>query len=279
MPAWTTIPGSGNLDLQGGGLIANTSSIAGILSVTSAVNVGGGLVQRVDAGANATLRVAAKGSDFVYVGNPTEIWFAATGPSSGSAAWVQATGELAGVQPGINAVGSATNLSLTWYAKNGGELLFGTLTGPTSSAQWGRITGTNSSVNEWILRSSEAGLPVRFELVGSDTNITFLVMGKGTGGLQVGSGGAASAITRHLSTTVGWDPPNLTTLTQAITSVGVTGAAVGDTVVCGFTQPLSGCQLTGYVSGADTVQAVLFNATAVTLNVASGTLRVDCWQH
>ena len=97
-----------------------------------------------------------------------------------------------------------------------------------------------------------------------------------TGALRINGG---TAITKHLSGTATWDPARVGANSQVTTTVTVTGAAIGDTVAVGFSQNLQGMQLTGYVSAANTVTVVLRNGTAGALDLASGTLRADVWQH
>lgn len=95
--------------------------------------------------------------------------------------------------------------------------------------------------------------------------------------LTVGTGG--TAILKHLSATKTWDPANIGAAAQDTTTITVTGAALGDTVAVGFSLDLQLLQLTGYVSAANTVTVVLQNGTGGAINLASGTLRADVWQH
>ena len=91
--------------------------------------------------------------------------------------------------------------------------------------------------------------------------------------------GGGTKIAKHLSGTATWNPPDVLDAAQTTTTVTVTGAALGDTVAVGFSLDLQGMQLTGYVSSANTVTCVLRNGTGGALNLGSGTLRTDCWQH
>lgn len=91
--------------------------------------------------------------------------------------------------------------------------------------------------------------------------------------------GGGTPILKHLSTTTTWDPGNLIATAQTSKTVTLTGAALGDEVTCSFSLDLQLLQLTGYVSSANTVTAVLQNGTAGAIDLASGTLRVSVWQH
>ena len=91
--------------------------------------------------------------------------------------------------------------------------------------------------------------------------------------------GGGTPILKHLSETKTWDPPNVGNGAQTTTTVTVTGAALGDEVVCSFNKDLQGMRLTGYVSATDTVTVVLRNDTGGAIDLASGTLRASVWQH
>lgn len=77
-----------------------------------------------------------------------------------------------------------------------------------------------------------------------------------------------------LTSSATWNPANLLTLTQDTMTIAVSGAALGNSVQTSFSLDLQGMTLTGYVSSANTVTVVLFNGTAGTINLASGTLKV-----
>lgn len=90
--------------------------------------------------------------------------------------------------------------------------------------------------------------------------------------------GVASAITAAfpppLTSSTTWDPANLLTLTQDTKVIAVSGAALGMSVQPSFSNSIQGMTLTAFVDSANSVTAVLFNSTAGTLNLASGTLKV-----
>lgn len=72
-----------------------------------------------------------------------------------------------------------------------------------------------------------------------------------------------------------WDPPSLADGAQQSTTVTVTGAVVGDMVHNPtFSNALSGTQLWGEVTAADTVTVYHRNDTGGVVDLASGTLRV-----
>ncbi len=116
------------------------------------------------------------------------------------------------------------------------------------------------------------GAPPDVELYRSESGV-LLVGGK----LVIGAAG--QAISTHRSGTAIWNPPTVAAGAQTTTTVAVIGAAIGDTVTVGFSQDLQGTQLTAYVSAPGVVTVVLRNGTAGAIDLASGTLRCDVWQH
>lgn len=88
----------------------------------------------------------------------------------------------------------------------------------------------------------------------------------------------STAFPAPLSGSATWDPSSLTTLTQASTTITVSGAALGNRVMVSFSLDLQGQTLTAYCSAANTVTVVLFNSTSGTLNLSSGTLQVRIYQ-
>jgi hypothetical protein len=110
----------------------------------------------------------------------------------------------------------------------------------------------------------------------------------GSGSVQDGNsfqniriGNAGTPILNHLSGTATWDPASTAVGAMTSTTVTVTGAVIGDTVAVGFSRAVpAGALLVGAVTAADTVTVTLLNFSASNpLDLASGTLRADVWQH
>jgi hypothetical protein len=80
-----------------------------------------------------------------------------------------------------------------------------------------------------------------------------------------------------LTGSVIWNPPNLANSAQQSTTMTVTGAAVGDAVVLGFSQSLGGTQLRGEVTAADTVTIYHTNLSGGAVDVAQGTVYAKVW--
>lgn len=86
---------------------------------------------------------------------------------------------------------------------------------------------------------------------------------------------ALSTTISRLSGTAVYDPPSLVPGSDTSTTVTVTGAAIGDSVTfLSFSLALSGIQIKGEVTAANTVTVYFKNFTNTTVDLASGTLRV-----
>lgn len=70
-----------------------------------------------------------------------------------------------------------------------------------------------------------------------------------------------------------YDPPNIVVAGQAVTTVSVPGAVVGDFALASFSIASPGLTITAFVSAANVVTVVLFNGTDSDVNLAAGTLR------
>lgn len=104
-----------------------------------------------------------------------------------------------------------------------------------------------------------------------------------TGGLTstfsgVSIGGGAT-ITKVLSNSATYDPPNTTSGNSWVTTIAVAGAVIGNFVIVNHSSiTTGGWFLYGYVSSAGTVTVVGVNHTGGTSNLASGTLKVFVFQ-
>jgi len=98
----------------------------------------------------------------------------------------------------------------------------------------------------------------------------------GPSGGPTGPAGATgpAGLTTYTGATA-WNPPALANDVAAVTTVGVTGAALGDTALASLsTLTTTNAILTAHVQAANTVRVMLLNRSGATLDVASGTLRV-----
>src|SRR5262245_25911549 len=73
-----------------------------------------------------------------------------------------------------------------------------------------------------------------------------------------------------------FDPANAATGsgTFSATDITITGAALGDLVLCSFNLDATDAVVTAAVTAANTVTVVVLNNTAGAVNLAAGTLRV-----
>jgi hypothetical protein len=134
-----------------------------------------------------------------------------------------------------------------------------------------RLTNTTGGRNFIIYQGNGSGT-AKFQVDASNGNTTV------GGSLTIGGG---SAILKHLSATATLDFAAITAPNCATDlTITVTGAASGDTVALGVPSGsmVAGVQFFAWVSAANTVsvRACAFTGSP---NPASGTFRVDVWQH
>jgi len=97
-------------------------------------------------------------------------------------------------------------------------------------------------------------------------------------GIAISYGG--TLITLHKSGTDTWDPGSINDGDMTSTTLTVASAVIGDTVAVGFSKAIpAGALLVGAVTAYQTVTVTLFNKTGGVLDLDSGTLRADIWQH
>ena len=87
------------------------------------------------------------------------------------------------------------------------------------------------------------------------------------------NGGAARPVPTMLSGTATFNPADLADGTGELTTVAVTGAALGDIALASFSLDLAGITVTAYVSEADVVTIRFQNESGGSVNLASGTLK------
>lgn len=132
------------------------------------------------------------------------------------------------------------------------------------------------------LLSANAGITL-----GNDSAVNWYRGGKGvmstdarleSPAMRIGANGVA--ISAHLSGTAPWNPSGARNGAIRSISVPVSGAVLGDTVAVGFSKSIpAGALLVGSVSRRDVVTVTMVNHTGGFLDVGSGTVRADVWQH
>jgi len=188
-----------------------------------------------------------------------------------------------------------------------GVVLAGTATGSSHNRIVGNRIVTKSSVallndnighttisDNDIDNSGAAGNTAAIQLYNANSAYCYVArnrINKGTGGsytaessagagnvfdANIESGATALRIRRRAGEYTGfatYDPPSIAAGSTATTTVTVTGAVMEDYAWASFSRSLSGLVITAYVSAANTVTVVLFNPTANSLDIGSGTLR------
>lgn len=86
----------------------------------------------------------------------------------------------------------------------------------------------------------------------------------------------AAALYAHVT----YDPPSLAAgICDAIQTLAVPGAALGNFVDASFSIDLQGMEIHSWVSAANTVSFEFKNLTSGTLNLGSGTVRFRVWTY
>lgn len=152
------------------------------------------------------------------------------------------------------------------------------------AGQWVRLvwmfTGVTPGAQSFIIYPNDAvGATIKFCKVQqvSGTNSPWL-----RGQINaVATGSYNPLASDYIAGSVTYDPPSLAAGVAANTTVTVTGAAVGDTVLATHTSVETAATswvVTGYVSAANTVRVVILNGTGGTVDLGSGTLRVQVFK-
>ena len=95
------------------------------------------------------------------------------------------------------------------------------------------------------------------------------------GQVSIGNSGG-TYITNHSSATTTWDPANTANGAMTSTTVTITGAAVGNPCICGFSIAVpAGALLVCNITSSNTATVTLMNHTGGALDLASGTLRAS----
>jgi hypothetical protein len=145
--------------------------------------------------------------------------------------------------------------------------------------------GVSSNINSRLTLASDT-TAVGGILFGTDTNLYRAAAGSlktdtlftAGSGVVIGSSGAQ--ISRFLSATTTWDPPSIATGAATTTTITVTNSALGDTASASFSLALpDNVTIAASVSAANTIKVTITNLSGGTVDLASGTLRADAWQH
>ncbi|MBN1325495.1 hypothetical protein JW977_00740, partial [Candidatus Falkowbacteria bacterium] len=120
--------------------------------------------------------------------------------------------------------------------------------------------------------------------IGNSTTTTALILDAGTGGVKIGDS-TATPIINHLSVAAAVDIGTVTKNTCLDTSVTVTGAALGDTIIASPTPVINGIetysllQWNYYISAIDTVIIRACNHSTSNWDPDNQTWRFDVWKH
>lgn len=191
--------GSGAVGLYTGGgvnpqvLVTHTASAVNYAQITGAVT-GSGVRYGVDGSdSNITWAASSKGTFGLglYTNSFSQLQFA-VGHIASAVNYLLVQGSGTGLNPALIAQGSDANIGVTIASKGSGNVGIYTGAGAVGSFF---VTHTASGVNWVQTTGSTTGNAVSMTAGGSDTNIDFLLGGKGTGVLRFGAHSALAAET------------------------------------------------------------------------------------
>ncbi len=173
--------------------VTNTTSAVNFAQITGGVT-GSGVRYGVDGSDSNITWVASSKGTFglgLYTNSFSQLQFA-VGHIASAVNYLLAQGSGTGLNPALIAQGSDANISVTIASKGSGNVGICTGTGAVGSFF---VTHTASGVNWVQTTGSTTGNAVSMTAGGSDTNIDFLLGGKGTGVLRFGTHSAIAAET------------------------------------------------------------------------------------
>jgi hypothetical protein len=168
------------------------------------------------------------------------------------------------IQGTTNATKTTSNVSIQ---TTGGDVLMGTKGAKYADASHTFTIGDYAGSGPIVQISVDADLiTVSF----SDCNFS--------GRIKVGVGGSTASISKTLSATSVWDPPSIVNGASSTQSgLVLNGVAVGDVVTAAHTSIVSpDWAIQACVTSANTVSVKITNNTGGTVDLASGTLRINC---
>lgn len=154
--------------------------------------------------------------------------------------------------------------------------LYGTY---TDASNYRRVRKTMSTGGAAVIASEGLGTGATGNTLAISQNganvLSFDTSGNATIAGTVAIGGAAFKV---LSNTGTYDAPSIATLSSTTTTLTVTGATVGSPCTAGLTTlTTQGLVISANVSALNTVTVVIFNPTVGAVDLASGTLKVNCF--
>jgi hypothetical protein len=253
--AATLAPG-GALTLVGG-LAATTGTFSGALTATTgAFTANNAVITTTSATGTAThYFIMSNTGSSIILGVESSLGGALlTGSSAYDAVFKNSNN--VNLRIGLN------NVLVATFAPGGGLTLVGGLTAVGLSSSSGLTISSGVSSLQGITGST---LTLTDTLTGVAANLS--------GGLQVGGG---ATVAKWLTTTLTWNPASVGAQSSQVTTVTLTGAAVGDLalVVNEFLTDNTALVTTAHVSAADTVRVCIANPTAFASDPASRTLRI-----
>jgi hypothetical protein len=192
--------------------VSHTASTVNYAQATGAATGSGPTLSAQGSDTNIDFNIATKGTGILSFYTRAALQTIVSGQSS-AVNYLQLNGQTTGNYPAINVAGSDANVGLDLITKGTGPVRL--RTGSSSGIQF-LVANVDSAVNYIQANGASTTNWPTLLATGSDTNVTFNFVTKGTGVHNFGTGGAGSNSQLRVSHT-----------TSAVNYVNVTGAATG----------------------------------------------------
>jgi hypothetical protein len=187
--------GTGSISLLTGSLeqvrVVNVASAVNYLDLRGAATAAAPILRAEGSDTNIGLTLQSKGTGAVLL-NPNGLPALSVSASSTAVNYMTLAASATGLAPTFLAAGSDSDVGISILAKGNGTILFAT--GASAANIQFQIGTVATPVNRFRADGSATGVTPVLVTAGSDTNITGVVRGKGTGGVQLQDGGAATKI-------------------------------------------------------------------------------------
>jgi hypothetical protein len=244
---------SGNQSLQ----VNNVASAVNYAQIVGAVTGGTPTISAQGTDTNIVLAILAKGSSDVNVGGTSATPSLKVSTVTSQVNSFQVYGQVTGQAPTLASVGTDTNIGISVTAKGTGSVSLG------SNAQQ-VFSFKNLSGTDFTNLYNTTG-QLNYTAAGSSTDISFYFGAKGTGSIQLASGGGTQAVVSNTASAV-----NYLGLTGAATGAAPTISAAGSDANINLKLTPKG---TGTVQFGTYTAGVIAQAGYITITDAGGTSR------
>jgi hypothetical protein len=201
---------SGNQSLQ----VNNVASAVNYAQIVGAITANNPTITAVGTDTNIGINIFGKGTGELYLGGSTTYPSLRVSTPASTVNSFQIYGNVTGVAPTLAALGPDTNIGINFSAKGTGTVIL-------SSNGQQVFAASNASGTDFTNYYNTTG-QLNYTAAGGSGNTNFYFGAKGTGSIQLASGGGTQAVVTNTASAV-----NYLNLTGAATGAAPTISAVG----------------------------------------------------